>query len=271
MRALSIAILVSASLAAQDAREIMRKSVEVDQSNWRRMKDYTWIARETQRQLDSNGKIKSEEKKAWETVVLYGEPHRRILERHGQPLPPDEQRKEQQKLDKALAKLEHETPGDRQRRLAKYDKQREEERDFLREIPDLYDFRLEGDEKIDGLDVWVITATPKAGYQPKHREAKPLLKIKAKLWIDKAEYEWARVEAESTETISFGGFIARLYPGAKLVLEQTRVNNEIWLPKREYVSAAGRLGLVKRLALEQELTWNNYRKFQADSKIVSVQ
>src|SRR5438552_16738790 len=96
MRALSIAILVSASLPAQDAREIMRKSVEVDQSNWMRMKDYTWIARETQRQLDSNGKIKSEEKNAWETVILYGEPHRRMLERHSQPLPPDEQRKEQQ-------------------------------------------------------------------------------------------------------------------------------------------------------------------------------
>ena len=135
----------------------------------------------------------------------------------------------------------------------------------------MYNLKLEGDEKIDGLDVWVITATPKAGYQPKNREAKPLLKIKAKLWIDKAEYEWARVEAESTETISFGGFIARLYPGAKLVLEQTRVNNEVWLPRREYVSVAGRLGLVKKIAIEQELTWNNYRKFQADSKIVSVQ
>ena len=105
-------------LGAQDPREIVRKSVQMDQANWLRMKDYTWVARLTERHLDSNGQVKAENKQAWETVILYGEPHRRMLERHSQPLPPDEQRKEQQKLDKALAKLEHETPGERQRRLA---------------------------------------------------------------------------------------------------------------------------------------------------------
>jgi hypothetical protein len=47
------------------------------------------------------------------------------------------------------------------------------------------------------------------------------------------------------------------------------VNDEVWLPKREYTSGSGRLGLVKKIAMEQELTWSNYRKFQVESKIVS--
>ena len=127
------------------------------------------------------------------------------------------------------------------------------------------------DEKIDGHDVWVISATPKPGYQPKHSDAKPLLKVQAKMWIDKAEYQWVRLEAETTATISFGLFIVRLNPGAKLVFEQTRVNDEVWLPKSEIISGAGRVGLVKKLAGEQEVTWNNYRKFQVDSKVVAVQ
>ena len=80
-----------------------------------------------------------------------------------------------------------------------------------------------------------------------------------------------RLEAETTATISFGLFIARLNPGAKLEFEQTRVNDEVWLPKRELVRGAARLGLVKKLSVEQDLTWNSYRKFQVDSRVVATQ
>ncbi len=256
---------------AQDAREIVRKSVELDQANWLRMKDYTWIAHESERNLDSSGAVKSEKTEAWETLVLYGLPHRRMLERDGKPLAPDEQLKEQAKLDKLTAKLQNETSEQRQRRVTEYETRRQKDRDFLREVTDLYDFHLEGEQQVDGHAAWVISATPKPGYQPKRRDAKPLLKIRGKIWIDKAEYQWVRLEAETTDTISYGLFIARLNPGAKLVFEQTRVNDEVWLPKRESVSGSGRLGLVKKIALEQELIWSNYRKFQVESKVVATQ
>jgi hypothetical protein len=270
-RLLLVLLAAACSLHAQDPREIVRKSVELDQADWARMKDYTWIARETDRSLDSRGQVKSEKTDEWETVVLYGEPHHRMLQRDGKPLTAEDQRKEQQKLDKAVAKLEQESPQQRARREAEYEKEREKDREFLREVPDLFDFKLLGDQKIDGHDVWVISGTPKPGYHPKRSDAKPLLKVQAKMWIDKAEYQWVRLEAETTATISFGLFIARLNPGAKLVFEQTRVNDEVWLPKREIISGAGRLGLVKKLAGEQETTWNNYRKFQVDSKVVAIQ
>jgi hypothetical protein len=259
------------TLLAQQAREIVAKSVELDQSNWQHMKDYTWIARQTDRLLDSKGQVKSQRFEEWETVVIYGEPHRRMLQRNGKPLSAEEQRKEQEKLDAAVTKREHETASQRVRREADFEKEREKDREFLREIPDLFDFRLLGDEKIDGHDVWVISATPKPGAHPKSGDAKPLLKIQAKVWIDKAEYQWVRLEAETTATISFGLFIARLAPGAHLEFEQTRVNDETWLPKRELVRGSARLGLVKKLAGEEETTWNNYRKFQVNSKVVATQ
>lgn len=271
MRWIALVFLLGTALHAQDAREIIRKSVELDQGNWLRMKDYTWIAKETVRNLDSKGKVKSEDTDQWETVILYGEPHRRMLERNNKMLTDEEKRKEQEKLDKAVAKLENETEAQRAHRLAEVDKQREKDREFLREVPDLYDFKIEGDQKIDGVDTWVISATPKPGYQPKHSDAKPLLKIRGKIWIDKAEFQWVRIEAETTGTISYGLFLARLNPGAKLLFEQTRVNDEVWLPKYEHVSGSGRLGLVKKLTQEQDLTWSNYRKFQVESKIVSTQ
>ena len=262
-----IALLWAGCLCAQDAREIVKKSIELDQANWLRMKDYTWTVHEKERSLDSNGQVKSENSRVWETLILAGEPHRRILERDGKPLAPAEARKQQENLDKAVEKLQRETPEQKQRRMANYEKNREKEREFLREVPHIYDFRLEQDDRLDGHDVWVIAATPKAGYQAKRRETKAMQKIRGELWIDKAEYQWVRLEAQTIDTISFGLFIARLSPGAKLIFEQTRVNDEIWLPKREWVRGSGRLGLLKKLSLEQELLWTNYRKFQVNSTI----
>lgn len=259
------------TLLAQSARDIVAKSVELDQSNWEHMKDYTWIARVTDRLLDSAGQVKSIKTEQWESLVIDGEIYHRVLERNGRALTADDQHKEQAKLDKAVAKREHESASERVRRQADFEKQRAKDREFLREVPDLFDFELLGSDKIDGHDVWVISAAPKPGAKPRSGDAKPLLKIQAKVWIDKAEYQWVKLEAQTTATISFGLFIARLAPGATLEFEQERVNDDCWLPKRQVVRGAARLGLVKKLAGEEETTWNNYRKFQVDSKVVAVQ
>jgi hypothetical protein len=261
---------LATGLAAEDAREIVRKSVDLDQANWLRMKDYTWVARSMERHFDSDGKAKSTERSAWETVMLDGEPYRRMLERDGQPLSPAEQKKEQDKLDKSVARLAHETPEEKQRRLADYQARRRKEREFLRQIPDAFDFRIEGDAQMDGHNAWVIAGTPKAGYRARDRDAKALLKIHGKMWVDKSTYQWVRLEAETTETIAFGLFLARLNPGATLVFEQIHVADDLWLPKRIYMKGAGRIGLIKKIAMEQEITWSGYRKFQVDSKIVPL-
>ncbi|HEY1217706.1 MAG TPA: hypothetical protein VGF03_02125 [Bryobacteraceae bacterium] len=260
----------TAAAFSQEAREIVRRSVELDQGNWLRMADYTWVARLHERHFDSHNYVTSEHQEAWETIILDGQPFRRMLERDGKPLPVEEQRKQQQKLDKAAAELESETPEQKQRRAAGYEKARRRERAFLLEIPDAYDFRLEGSDKVDGHDVWVVSGVPKPGYRAKSRDGAALLKIRGKMWIGKAGYQWVRLEAQTTETISFGWFLARLNPGAKLVLEQTRINDEVWLPKREYLSGSGRIALVKRIAEDQEITWSDYKKFRVDSKLVPV-
>lgn len=265
---LILALALAVPAFSQDPREIVRKSVELDQVNWLRMADYTWVGRSVERHFDSHDRVSFNRQEAWETLILDGRPFRRMLERDGKPLSADEQRKQQQKLDKDTATLESETPGQKQKRAADYQKERRREREFLLEIPDAFDFRLEGENRIDGREVWVISGVPKPGYRAKSRDGGALAKIQGKMWIDKTGYQWVRIEAQTTETISWGLFLARLNPGAKLVLEQTRVNDEVWLPKREYLSGSGRIGLIKRLAEDEEITWNDYQKFQVESKII---
>ena len=268
VRVFFLAVCFAAAAFSQDAREIVRKSVELDQANWLRMSDYTWLARSHERRFDGHGKIASERQEAWETIILDGRPYRRIVERDGRPLSPPEQRKEQEKLDAAATKLENESAEQKERSREEYEKSRRREFEFLSEIPDAFECRLEGDAKVDGRDVWVISGVPNPRYHPKSRDGRALLKIAGKVWIDKSDYQWVRAEGENTGTISFGLFLAWLNPGAKLVFEQTRVNNEMWLPKRLFLSGNGRIGLLKRVAEDQEIIWSNYKKFQVESKIV---
>src|ERR1700734_2388464 len=224
---------VSASLlcaaGAADPREIVRKCVQLDQVNWLRMKDYTWIARETTRHLDSSGKLKSTDSETWETVILAGRPYRKMLERNSVPIDAGEKRKEQEKLDRTVAEMERETPQQREIRISAYQKERAKDREFLLEMPDAFDFHMEPDAQIDGRDTWVIAASPKPGYRAKHGDAKAFSKIEGRIWIDKLELQWVRIEAKTFQTISWGLCLARLNPGASLVFEQTRVNDEVWL------------------------------------------
>jgi hypothetical protein len=268
---LALAVCFAIPAFPQDVQEIVRRSIQLDQTNWLRMADYTWVGRSLERHFDSHDRVVSLHREAWETIILDGQPFRRMLERDGKSLPPDEQRKQQQKLDRTTARLQKETPEQKQRSAADFEKTRRREREFLLEIPDAYDLRLEGSDKVDGRDVWVVSGAPKPGYRAKSRDGAALLKIHGKMWIDKVEYQWVRLEAQTAETISFGWFLLRLDPGATLTLEQTRVNDEVWLPKREYLRGSGRIGLVKRIAEEQEITWSDYKKFQVDSKVVTGQ
>ncbi len=271
IRRIAALLLFAGALASEETpRDIVRKSVDRDQANWLRMRDYTWTIDEAERLMKGDGSVRSEQTERWETVVLDGEPHHRILQKNGKPLSAAEQRKQQEKLDAALDKLKRETAAQRAKRMASGQKEQREERAFLLEIPETYEFRTEGTETIDGREVWVIGATPKPDYQPKRRDARMLTKIQGRIWIDKTEYQWVRLEAETTDTISFGLFLARLAPGAKLRFWQTRINGELWLPKHSFVSGAARLALLKKISLEQEISWSNYRKFQVDSKIVDT-
>ena len=269
-RRVLLAFLTAAGACAQDPRELVRRSIAQDQLDWVRMQDYTWQGRSVERHFDSNGKAGSTKQETWETLILDGQPHRRTLERDGKPLSADEARNEQKRLDRETSKLSKETPAERQRRLEDAEKQRKREFAFLSEIPELFDLRLEGESTVDGRPVWIVSGSPRPGAQPKTRDARVLLKLRGRMWIDKATYQWAKVEAETTGTISWGVFLARLNPGAKLVFEQTEVSPELWLPKHLYLKGSGRVGLVKRLAEDQEIQWSNYKKFSVDSKIVTT-
>ena len=60
-------------------------------------------------------------------------------------------RKQQEKLDKEVARLRDETPQQKQRRLANEEKERQKDREFLLEIPDLYNLGWNGKTRLKAV------------------------------------------------------------------------------------------------------------------------
>jgi hypothetical protein len=264
-----LALAVSVS-AAEDPREIVRRSVESDSKYLDLVRQYTFLERNETRQLDSKGNVKDRDARTWDITLLEGSPYRRLIARDDKPLPPREEAKEQEKLRKSIEGRKSETPEQRQARIDDARRRLEKQRAPAKELPEAFDFRLAGEEKVDGLDVWVIECTPRKGYKPRASLASFFPKVKGRLWIAKKDYQWVRVEAESIETISFGAILARVAKGATIKIQQTRVNNEVWLPKRIEIAATARIALIKVFRGQVEMTYNQYKKFQAESRIVSL-
>ena len=272
MLMLATMFLTPPSILAQDlAREIVRRGTLKDQLNWQLARNYTYIRRTVERELDSNGQVKSTETKTVEVSILYGERYRRLIRKNDQALDSSDEEKEQNKLNKFVEERMHEPEQAKAKRVEKVAREREKQREFLKEVPDAFDFKQLADDVVDGKPVFVIEAAPKPGYAPQLDEAKILKKVRAKFWIDKFEYQWVKAEVETLDTIAFGYFLVRVERGSHFAFEQMRVNNEIWLPKHQHQAIAGRIGLVKKVRMDVDVTYSNYRKFTSDSKIISIE
>jgi hypothetical protein len=251
-----------------DPKEIVRRSVEMDHRNWERAQNYTCTQREVEKRLGKKGEVKSTEIRTYDVNFYYGEEYSRLIQKADKPLSDTEQKKEDEKLEKFLAKLRNQSAEEHEKKLAKEKKEREQGRAFLRDVVNAYDFKLVGEEPVDGADTWVIEATPRKDFHPTQPHADILSKIKGKVWIEKKEYNWVKAEAESIDTISFGLFLARVHPGSRFSFEQTHLNNEVWLVRRLYINGGARLALLKNLSAEQEDTFFNYKKFVTSTRIL---
>lgn len=259
---------VSTLPPTDDPREIVRRSIEIDHRTLELARNYTCQNRQVINYLDKHGGVRSTDIKTFDINFYFGEEYARLIGENDKPLSAEAQKKEDAKLEKFLAKYRDESPEDREKRLAKEKKQREEGRAFLRDVVNAYDFRLVGDERVDGVDTYVIDATPRPDFQPTRPHAGMLKKIKGRLWIEKKDYNWVKVEAQALDTISFGFFLFRIHPGSRFVLEKTLVKNEVWLLKRLDVDGGARIALFKNENIRQEDVFSNYKKFVTSIKIV---
>jgi hypothetical protein len=271
VRSLFLIACLPALLAAQDVRQIMVRAVELYRKDAEVARNYTFLQREVESDLDGSGKPKSTEIRTWDVTLLEGSPYRRLVARNDQPISAEEQKQEADKLQWSIEQRRKETPEQRDLRIANWRRREQRRSEPVKELPDAFDYQLVREEALNGVATWVIDATPKPGYKPKSTATSFFPKVKIRFWIDKREYQCVKAEMETQGTVTFGGFLVRVAKGGHLLLEQTRVNDEVWLPKRFAMEASARVMLVKGYHKALDMTFSGYKKFQTDSRVVAME
>ena len=273
MKTLAIILAASASLFAQshgsspdklqnpasvlDVRQIMQRSIAATERSWEAREHYAFTEHDEDRRLDSDGRVKSQDVDDSRIIFVGEAPFEQLVTRNGRPPSAVEQRKQAEKLDK----LKRETRQERVERL----RQQEENRSFVREVPDGFDFQLIGEEVINGRPAYILRATPRAGYRPRGKYGKLMSKVEGKLWVDKQDFGWVKVEGDVTQSFSMGLFLARVLRGSHITMEQTPFDDAIWMPKRIELRASARILFVKSYDVNRILTYSDYELHQPTS------
>jgi hypothetical protein len=257
-------------LSQEQMQQLFRVVADKDIENDKRLRNYTYIERDEERKVDGKGDVKSVDVTTYEVMELYGEQVQRLIEKDDKPLDAEDSAKEEKKIQKIIDKRKNESEADRKKRAEKDEKDREEGRKFVREIADAYDFKLVGTELVGQREAWVIDGEPRPGFVGHMKESKFLSKLRGRVWIDKDDLQLAKMDVECLDTISWGLFLARIHKGTRIMLEQTRVNDEVWLPLHFTAKIDVRLALLKEYNMNLEQTYRDYKKFRTTAKIVSV-
>jgi hypothetical protein len=237
-----------------DVSQIVRQSIAATERSWNARDHYTYSERDEDRRLDSDGRVKSEDVDVSKIIFVDEAPFEQLVERNGRPPSAEEQRKQAEQVDK----LKRETPQERVARL----RQQQESRSFIREVPEGFDFQLIGEEVVNRRPAYVIRATPRVGYRARGTYGKLMSKVEGKLWVDKQDFGWVKVDGEVTQPFSMGLFLARVLRGSHITMDQTRFEDGIWMPARIEMRASARILFVKSYDINRILAYSHYQLLQ---------
>ena len=233
-----------------DAHKIVALSVAATERSWEARDHYTYMVKDEDRRLDSQGHVKSQEVSVTKMIMVNGGHFDQLMEHDGKVPSAEDQRKR----DEAIEKQRKETPAERDARMAKD----QDNRAFLRDVIDAFDFHIAGEEFVDGRAAYVLEVTARPGYSAHGKYGKFLSKVGGTLWIDKQDYGWIKLDGEVTQAFLMGLFVARVQRGSHIVMEQMPVGDGVWVPKRVEVRASARIFFVKSFEMDRIFTYSEY-------------
>ena len=268
-------------------REVERNQDQIDE----RRRDYTFLQRETERQINDRGQVTEERVRVYEVYPVPGRrPVFKLISENGVSLTGERAEREARRAANELEEAERERERDRQREERERARRagrnqtggqstpegnREEGNNQQNEAEDPRSFTAilfracelvsPRRERFRDRDAIVFDFRPRPGFRPRTREESIVSKLSGIMWIDAAEKQVMRFEARLVETFSIGGgLLLSMRPGSLLIVEQTRLPDGVWLPRSaQFVASVRVLFFGGQYNVTQE--WSDYRRFNVQS------
>jgi hypothetical protein len=219
------------------------------------LRDYTFRAVQTTRQLDSSGNTKKIETEEHEVFFVNGHRVEKLVRKDGKDLTPDQARKEQDRVNKEVVKISQ--PG--------YSNPDKDEITVAR-LLQIVAFSRPRRVSLKGRDTIAFDFAGDQHAKTHGRDEDALKKVSGTVWIDEADREVSRMSATLDENYHVGfGLLASVAKGSNLVFDQALIRNEAWLPTAITLHLQARAFLVAGIRADVDIRFDQYRKFQTDA------
>jgi hypothetical protein len=235
-----------------NAKEIVARSTANAKASWNDFPRYSYVVREVVAH-GNNATVTT-----YEVRMIDGSPYNNVVAINNTLVPLERQ---QQKIREEIEHRQKESPGERRERLAKYQRERQQDIALLTEMINAFDFTLLGNETVNGHTCYVLDASPRPGYRPVSRETRVLTGMKGKMWVDADRFQWVRVQAEVFRPVSFGLFIASVRPGTQFMLEMSPIAGDIWMPNHFSVHVKSNVVFWPHELIEDDYYSNYFSSF----------
>jgi len=245
------------------------KQIDANQQALDKIKEnYAGTKIEEETEYEGSGKPKKPDIRESTFFYLDGTEVSTLAKINGQPLNPEAQKKENARVLKQIDDLEK--SANKKASSGQKDKQEQKEEEdedisidaFLRACQFVNPRR----ERFRGQDVLVFDFEPNPEFKARTLVEKVIQKLGGVVWIDEKALDVVRLDAFFVNNVKIvGGLLADLQKGTRVILEQTYVNNEVWLPTYEEVHIDVRVLLLKGIKVDGTTRYSDYKKFNVET------
>ena len=262
---------------ALDVPALLREvSLNQDQLE-QRFTEYSFMQKETSREINSKGETRKETVKVFEVFPIpHREPVMKLLSENGVPLVGERAAKEQKRVEEEFAKAERDKDKNEQKVEKRKAEQAERRKKRGSQADDDDDVDISGflrvcefvsprRERFRDRDAVVFDFRPRPGFKSNNRQEDLISKLVGVVWIDPADKQVMRLEARLAEGFKMGGgLLVNLRPGAAFVMEQTRMVEGVWLPRLAQINLSVKVLLFGGGDYNQTIEWSDYKHFSGD-------
>ncbi len=228
--------------AQTNPQKLVREVVE----NGRRLKENTtyWTYRELVRK---EGKLETHEVCQTDAGTID-----RLVAINNQPLPPEQQRREDARIQMVLA-----NPAEIRREKQKQREDTAKQYRMFATFPDAFRYRNAGTEG----RLIKLKFEPNPQFVPNTRQEEVFHHLEGTMWIDPEQKQLARIDGELTSEVKFaGGLLGHLDKGGVFSVRFRQVDSGQWLMAALQVNMSGKALLFKTISVQEEREFEDYRR-----------
>lgn len=227
-----------------------QKQVEAIQEN------YTFREDDVTEILNKNGSVKKTESQTYHDFFVNSHEIQRLIAKNGKPLDAGQQRREQDRVMKAVERAQKTPPGQAQPGQVVIS---------VSQILAVVSVTAPRRVMLDGRPTITFSFTGNPHAKAHGMAEKAARKLTGTVWIDEKDREVRKMTATLDGNFHVGFGMFSLGKGSNMIFNQKLVNNELWLPTSAeiYISAHafGVFGAHARI----RVTDSEYRKFHAEA------